>query len=64
MAKLFGELLLGLVRILVAGLIKQTAIKVCAWLDTKIQGRTTRMAVGGPLGVAAYFIFPIIMGLF
>jgi hypothetical protein len=64
MAKLFGELLLELMRILVADLIRQTALKVCAWLVTKIHGRVTRMVVGGLLGVAAYFIFPIIMGLF
>ena len=64
MAKLVGELLFGLVRILIADLLKQAAVKVCAWLDTKIQGRTTRLVLGGFLGLAAYFIFPIILGLF
>ena len=64
MAKLVGELFFGLVRILIADLLKQAAVKVCAWLDTKIQGRTTRLVLGGFLGVAAYFIFPIILGLF
>ena len=64
MAKLVGEILFGLVRILIADLLKQAALKVCAWLDTKIQGRTTKLIVGGFLGLAAYFVFPIIMGLF
>ena len=64
MAKLVGELFFGLVRILIADLLKQAAVKVCAWLDTKIQGRMTRLVLGGFLGIAAYFIFPIILGLF
>ena len=64
MAKLVGELFFGLVRILIADLLKQAAVKVCAWLDAKIQGRTTRLVLGGFLGIAAYFIFPIILGLF
>jgi hypothetical protein len=64
MAKLFGELLFGLVRILIADLLKQTAVMVCAWLDAKIYRRTTRIVLGGLLGFAAYFIFPIILGLF
>jgi hypothetical protein len=64
MAKLIGEVLFGLVRVLIADLLKQAAVKVCAWLDTKIYGRTTRIVLGGLLGLAAYFIFPIILGLF
>lgn len=64
MAKLAGELLFGLVRIFIADVLKQAAVNVCAWLDTKIQGRTTRLVLGGFLGIAAYFIFPIILGLF
>lgn len=64
MAKLFGEMLFGLVRILIKDWLNQAAVKVCAWLDTKFHGRTTRIVLGGLLGIAAYFIFPIIMGLF
>jgi hypothetical protein len=64
MAKLVGELLFGLVRILIADLLKQAAVKVCAWLDTKVRRKTTRLVLGGLLGIAAYFIFPIILGLF
>jgi hypothetical protein len=64
MAKLFGELLFGLVRILIADLLRQAALKVCAWLDTKVHGRIARIVLGGLLGLAAYFIYPIILGLF
>ena len=64
MAKLVGELLFGLVRVLLADLLKEAAVKVCAWLDTKVHGRTPRLVLGRLLGVAAYFIFPIILGLF
>jgi hypothetical protein len=64
MAKLVGELLFGLIRILIADLLKQAAVKVCAWLDTRVHGRTARIVLGGLLGIGAYFIFPIILGLF
>lgn len=64
MAKLFGELLFELVRIVIEDWLKQSALKVCAWLDTKIHGRTTRIVVGLLLGLAAYIVFPIIVGLF
>ena len=64
MAKLVGELLFGLIRTLIADLLKQAAVKVCAWLDTRVHGRTTRIVLGGILGIGAYFIFPIILRLF
>ena len=64
MAKLIGEALFWLVRVLIADLLKQTAVMLCAWLDTKIYGRITRIVLGGLLVLAAYFIFPIILGLF
>jgi hypothetical protein len=64
MSNAIGELLFGLVRILVGDWLKQAAAKVCAWLDTKVHGRIARIVLGGLLGIAAYFIFPIIMGLF
>jgi hypothetical protein len=64
MAKLIGELLFGLIRLLIADLLKQAAVKVCAWLDMRIHGRTTRLVLGDFLGIGAYFIFPIILGLF
>ena len=64
MAKLFGELLFGFIRILVADVLKQAGIKFCTWLDTKIHNRIAKVVVGGLLGLAALFVFPIIMGLF
>jgi hypothetical protein len=63
MAKLVGELLFGLVRILIEDWLKQAAVKVSAWLDTRVHGRISRIVLGGLLGIAAYFIFPIILGL-
>jgi hypothetical protein len=63
MAKLFGELLFGIVRSLAEDLFKQILVKVDAWLDTKVRGRISRIVLGGLLGIAAYFLFPIIMGL-
>lgn len=63
MAKLLVELLLWLIRIVVVDLLWQAVVKFCAWLDTKITGRWPRIIVGGLLGLAAFFIFPIVMGL-
>lgn len=63
MGKLIGEMLFGLIESLVAGWLKEAAIKAATWLDSKINGRTSKVALGGILGLAAYFIFPIIMGM-
>ena len=63
MAKLLVELLLWLIRVLVVDLLWQAAVKFCAWLDTKMTGRWPRLIVGGLLGLAAFFLFPIILGL-
>jgi hypothetical protein len=46
MAKIVGELLFGLIRILIEDWLKQTAVKVCAWLDTRVHARTTRIVLG------------------
>jgi hypothetical protein len=64
MAKIVGELLFGLIRILIEDWLKQTAVKVCAWLDTRVHARTTRIVLGSLLGIAAYFVFPLCLGLF
>jgi hypothetical protein len=64
MAKLVVELLLWLIRVLVMDLLWQGVTKFCAWLDTKMTGRWPRLIVGGLLGLAAFFLFPIILGLF
>ena len=63
MAKLLGELLFGLLRVLVGDLLKGAALRVCAWLDQNIRGRRVKMIVGLLLGVAAYFLFPIVLGI-
>ena len=63
MAKLLVELLLSLIRVLVMDLLWQGVTKFCAWLDTKMTGRWPRLIVGGLLGLAAFFLFPIILGL-
>jgi hypothetical protein len=64
MANFIGEMLLALVRILIRDWLNQAAIKACAWLDTRVHGRMVGLTLGGFLGLAAYFILPIILGLF
>ena len=59
MAAVFAELLFYLVS---EGL-RQAAFAVCAWLDTKIHGRTARFVVGGLLGLAAFILIPVFAGL-
>jgi hypothetical protein len=63
MAKLLGELLFDLFRVLVGDVVKQAAVKVGAWLDKNIRGRRTKIVVGLLLGLAAYFVFPIVLGI-
>ena len=63
MAKLLGELLLDLLRVLVGDLPRQAAVKVGAWLDKNIQGRRTKVVIGLLLGLAAFFLFPIVFGI-
>ena len=63
MAKLLGELLFDLLRALVGDLLKGVALRVGAWLDQNIQSRRVKIIVGLLLGVAAYFLFPIILGI-
>lgn len=67
MAKLIGELLIGLVRFIIqlvmSLLLLETAQKFMAWLDPKIRGRWMKIAVGGLLGICAYFLYPVIMSL-
>jgi len=63
MAKLWGELLFDLLRVLVGDLLKGVALRVGGWLDQNIRGRRVKIVVGLLLGVAAYFLFPIILGI-
>ncbi|WFU21344.1 hypothetical protein QA649_24890 [Bradyrhizobium sp. CB1717] len=63
MAAFFAELLFELVGSLIGSWLRQAVVAICAWLDTKIHGRAARFVVGGLLGIAAYFIIPVIAGL-
>lgn len=63
MAAFLAELLFDLVRALVGSWLRQAAMAICAWLDTKIHGRTVRIVVGLLLGAAAFFLIPVIFGL-
>ncbi|MDA9531844.1 hypothetical protein [Bradyrhizobium sp. CCBAU 25338] len=63
MAALVAELLFDLVRSIAASWPRQAAVAISAWLDTKIHGRAARVVVGGLLGIAAYFLIPVIAGL-
>lgn len=62
-AALFAELLFDLVRSLLGDWLRRAVLAVCAWLDTKIQGRTARFVLGILLGIAAYFLIPAAAGL-
>jgi hypothetical protein len=63
MAKLIGELLFAMVSALIRGWAYSLFLKVGAWLDTRVHGRTARLIVGLLLGLAAYFLIPIVTGL-
>ena len=63
MAKLFGELLIYLVRVIVFDLISAAVFKFFVWLDMQVSGRWPKLIVGGLLGIVAYFAIPIIMAL-
>lgn len=63
MANILGELLFSLIRTAFAGWAYSLWIKLATWLDPKIKGRWAKVAVGGLLGLAAYFIIPVVMGL-
>ncbi|WP_298243443.1 hypothetical protein [uncultured Bradyrhizobium sp.] len=63
MAAFVAELLFDLVRALLGSWLRQAAVAICAWLDTKIHSRTARILVGLMLGAAAFFLIPAIAGL-
>ena len=63
MAAILAELLFDLIKSLVGRWLRQAAVAICAWLDTKIHGRAARFVVGGVLGIAAYFLIPVVAGL-
>ena len=63
MASIIGELLFAVVRSLIADWAYSLMLRAGAWLDTKIGGRTTKVVVGMILGLAAYILIPIFVGL-
>ena len=63
MAALVADLLFDLARSLIGDWLRRAVLAVGAWLDTKIQGRTARLVVGLLLGIAAYFLIPVVTGL-
>jgi hypothetical protein len=63
MAELIGELLFAVIRSLVRDWAYSLFLKAGAWLDTKIQGRRMKIAIGLLLGLAAYLLLPIFEGL-
>lgn len=63
MAALFAELIVDLIRSIAGAWLKQAAVAVCGWLDSKIHGRAARLIVGGLLGLAAFFLIPVLEGL-
>jgi hypothetical protein len=63
MAKLFGEMLFYIVRVIIFDLVSAAVFKFCVWLDMQVPGRWPKLIVGGLLGIFAYFAIPILMGL-
>ena len=67
MSKIIGELVVGLVRftvsILMSVILSEAFQKMGIWLDAKILGRRTKFLIAGLIGIAAYFLFPILTGL-
>lgn len=55
MANILGELLFALIRSIVAGWAYALWVKLATWLEPKIQRRWVKIAVGGLLGLAAFY---------
>ena len=63
MAKFIEELLLSMINALIRGWVNALFLKAATWLDTRVHGRAARIVVGLLLGLAAFFVFPIVSGL-
>jgi hypothetical protein len=63
MANFIGELLFAVIRGLVMEWAYALWVKVATWLDKRIHGRLTRIVAIVVLGVAGFFLFPVIAGL-
>ena len=62
MGKIFEELLVWLIRVIVVDLLWAAITKLCAWLDTTLPGRWP-LIIGGLLGIVVYFSIPIFLGI-
>jgi len=63
MAAFFAELLFDFARSLVGDWLRQAVLALCVWLEPHIHGRAARFVVGGLLGIAAYLLIPVVIGL-
>lgn len=67
MTTFVGELLFGLARLLFADLVETSLArfghKFMVWLDPFVRGRWAKVTVGGLIGLAAYFLYPIVTSL-
>ena len=63
MANVIGELLFAIIRALFANWALSLFIKLGAWLDAKVAGRTAKVVIGMLLGFAAFILIPVFAGL-
>jgi hypothetical protein len=63
MAGFFGELLIGIGRAFIGRWLYSLFVMLAAWLDPMVHTRALKIVVGLLLGVAAYFVIPLVIGL-
>ena len=64
MARLLGEVLFAVMGALMRGLVYSLWLKAATWLDPRVHGRIARIVVAVLLGLALFFLLPIVTGLF
>jgi hypothetical protein len=63
MADVVVELVVGIMRAFIGRFAYALFLKMAAWLDPMVHGRTLRIVVGLLLGIGAYFLIPVMVGL-
>ena len=63
MASFVGEQLIAAARTLIAEWAYSTFFKAGLWLDGMVGGRTAKIVTGMFLGLAAFILIPILVGL-
>ncbi|CAN5505882.1 hypothetical protein BH11PSE4_BH11PSE4_06610 [soil metagenome] len=63
MARFLGELLFAMLRAIIFDWLYELMLKAAAWLDAELPGRRTKLVIGMLLGVAAFFIIPVVTAL-